>query len=47
VLIERSVSFEKELRYAAVLVITGIIIFLVRSKRRREWPFAGGASGAG
>jgi basic amino acid/polyamine antiporter, APA family len=30
----------KEIRYAAVLVVTGVIIYLFRSQRRREWPFA-------
>ncbi len=30
----------KEIRYAAVLIVTGVIIYLVRSQRRKEWPFA-------
>lgn len=30
----------KELRYAAVIVIAGVILYLVRAARRREWPFA-------
>ncbi len=30
----------KEIRYAAVLIVTGLIIYLVRSQRRGEWPFA-------
>ena len=29
----------KELRYAAVILIAGIIIYIVRAARRREWPF--------
>jgi amino acid transporter len=29
----------KELRYAAVILVIGIIIYLVRAARRREWPF--------
>ena len=29
----------KELRYAAVILIAGIIIYMVRAARRREWPF--------
>jgi hypothetical protein len=38
VLIERK-NFLKEVRYAMVIVIAGIVIYLVRSWRRREWPF--------
>src|SRR5512133_490631 len=29
----------KELRYSAVILILGVIIYLVRAARRREWPF--------
>jgi len=29
----------KEVRYAAVILIAGVIIYLVRSWRNREWPF--------
>jgi amino acid transporter len=29
----------KELRYAVVILIVGVIIYLVRAARRREWPF--------
>jgi amino acid transporter len=36
----------KELRYAAVITIAGLLIFLVRSWRRREWPFRPGTMGA-
>ena len=44
VLIERK-NFLKEVRYAVVIVIAGVAIYLVRSWRRREWPFGGrGAS---
>ena len=32
-------NFGKEVRYAAVLVIVGLIIYLVRARSRREWPF--------
>ena len=38
VLISRK-NFLKEVRYAAVLVVVGLIIYFVRSWRRREWPF--------
>jgi len=29
----------KEIRYAVVLLVLGIAIYLVRSRRRGEWPF--------
>jgi amino acid transporter len=38
VLIERK-NFLKEVRYAVVIVAAGVLIYLVRSWRRREWPF--------
>ena len=31
----------KQIRYAVVILITGLAIYLVRSWRRREWPFEG------
>ncbi|MCU1310347.1 MAG: amino acid/polyamine/organocation transporter, superfamily [Candidatus Angelobacter sp.] len=39
VLISRP-NFQKEIRYAALLIVTGTIIYLVRSWRNQEWPFA-------
>jgi basic amino acid/polyamine antiporter, APA family len=39
VLISRR-DFLKEIRYAVVLLVLGIAIYLVRSRRRGEWPFA-------
>jgi APA family basic amino acid/polyamine antiporter len=38
VLISRQ-NFQKEVRYAVVLLIVGLAIYLFRSWRRREWPF--------
>jgi amino acid transporter len=38
VLISRN-NFLKEIRYAAVLLILGSILFFWRSYRRKEWPF--------
>jgi amino acid transporter len=38
VLIERK-NFLKEIRYAAVLVVAGLIIYFVRARMRGEWPF--------
>jgi len=31
----------RELKYAIVIAMIGLVIYLVRSARRREWPFAG------
>lgn len=38
VLISRK-NFLKEIRYAAVLVVVGLIIYFIRARMRREWPF--------
>src|SRR5436190_1605668 len=38
VLISRK-NFLKEIRYAAVLVVAGLIIYLIRARMRGEWPF--------
>lgn len=38
VLISRK-NFMKEVRYAAVLVVVGLIIYFVRARMNREWPF--------
>jgi len=32
-------NWQKEIRYAAVILLTGVIIFLVRSWKHSEWPF--------
>jgi uncharacterized membrane protein len=32
-------NFQKEIRYAVVLIIIGLAIYLVRSYRRGEFPF--------
>jgi len=34
-------NFLREIRYAIVILVLGLAIYLVRSWRRREWPFAG------
>src|SRR5215831_12149688 len=39
VLISRQ-NFVKEIRYAAVLVIAGLVIYFIRARMRSEWPFA-------
>src|SRR6266404_4980753 len=38
ILISRT-GFLREIRYAAVILIVGIIVYCVRAWRRREWPF--------
>jgi basic amino acid/polyamine antiporter, APA family len=37
--------FLKEIRYAVVLLVAGVTIYLVRSWTRGEWPFGGGLTG--
>jgi amino acid transporter len=39
-------NFQKEVKYAAVLIVVGLAIYLVRSYKRKEFPFApqGGAA---
>ncbi len=33
-------NFQKEVKYAAVLIVAGLIIYLVRSYNRKEFPFS-------
>jgi len=33
-------NFLREVRYATLILIVGIVIFCVRAWRRGEWPFA-------
>ena len=33
-------NFMKEIRYAIVIIIVGLMIFLLRAWRRKEWPFS-------
>jgi basic amino acid/polyamine antiporter, APA family len=40
-------NFQKEVRYAIILLIIGIAIFLFRSWRRGEWPFGDRVVAAG
>ncbi|HEX9119469.1 MAG TPA: APC family permease [Terriglobales bacterium] len=44
VLVERK-YFLKEIRYAVVLLLVGIVVYMVRSLRRKEWPFGKQALG--
>ena len=36
-------NFLKEIRYAAVILIVGLMIYMVRAWRHREWPFKSAA----
>ena len=31
----------REIRYAVVILTTGIVIFMIRAWRSRDWPFSG------
>ena len=42
VLVSRK-NFLKEVRYAAVLVVVGLVIYFIRARIRGEWPFANAA----
>lgn len=33
-------NFARELRYAVVILVAGLLIYLIRSWRQRQWPFA-------
>ncbi|HEX6805992.1 MAG TPA: APC family permease [Terriglobales bacterium] len=33
-------NFLREVIYAAVILITGLILYMIRARRNREWPFA-------
>jgi basic amino acid/polyamine antiporter, APA family len=33
-------NFTKEIRYGLVILVMGVLVYLVRSFKRREWPFA-------
>jgi len=35
-------NFQREIKYAVVILIVGLIVYFVRSWKRREWPFANG-----
>ncbi len=40
-------NFEREIKYAVVLLIAGLIVYFVRARKRREWPFLPSPSQAG
>ncbi|HKU25827.1 MAG TPA: hypothetical protein VJQ54_10175, partial [Candidatus Sulfotelmatobacter sp.] len=33
-------NWQKEVRYAAIILLTGVIIYMIRAWRSSEWPFA-------
>ena len=39
-------GFLKQVRYAAVILVAGIIIYMVRAARRKDWPFLSSESPA-
>jgi hypothetical protein len=38
-------GFQKEIVYAAVVIVLGLIIYFVRAYKRKEYPFTGRADG--
>jgi len=40
-------NFLREVRYAGVILVVGIVVYCVRAWRKREWPFGDGALVAG
>jgi APA family basic amino acid/polyamine antiporter len=36
------VNWQKEVRYAAVILLTGVVIYLIRAWKDGQWPFADG-----
>ena len=40
-------NFLREIRYAAVLLVVGLILYLLRAARRREWPWGATPASAG
>ena len=35
-------NWQKEMRYAAIILLTGVIIYMVRAWKDSEWPFVNG-----
>jgi len=40
-------NFQKEIRYAAVLIVLGLIIYFARAYKRKEFPFGKNAGNTG
>jgi APA family basic amino acid/polyamine antiporter len=39
-------NWQKEVRYAAVILLAGLVIYMIRAWRGREWPFGAASHGA-
>ena len=37
-------NFQREIKYAIVVLIAGLVVYFARSWKRREWPFAGNSA---
>src|SRR6202050_641638 len=38
-------NWQKEVRYAAVILLAGLVIYMIRAWRGREWPFGAASHG--
>jgi basic amino acid/polyamine antiporter, APA family len=36
-------NWQKEIRYAVVILLAGLVIYMIRAWRGEEWPFGGNA----
>ncbi len=34
-------NFQREIKYAVVILVAGLLVYFIRSWKRGEWPFAG------
>jgi hypothetical protein len=32
-------NWQKEMRYAGMILLAGLVIYMIRARRGREWPF--------
>jgi hypothetical protein len=39
-------NWQKEVRYAAVILLAGLVIYMIRAWRGGEWPFGAASPGA-
>jgi basic amino acid/polyamine antiporter, APA family len=39
-------NWQKEVRYAVVILLTGILIYMIRARKDRAWPFAAATAGS-
>ena len=38
----RRVNWQKEVRYAVIILLTGVVIYMIRAWKDGEWPFGEG-----